>query len=43
MNKVVVTGMGVISPIGNDLHTFWQGLIAGKCASTILKNLMLLN
>ncbi len=31
MNKVVVTGMGLISPIGNDLHTFWQGLVAGKC------------
>jgi len=31
MNRVVVTGMGVISPVGNDLHTFWQGLTAGKC------------
>lgn len=27
---VYVTGAGVVSPIGNDLDTFWQSLIAGK-------------
>ncbi|MDO4176043.1 MAG: beta-ketoacyl-ACP synthase II [Bacillota bacterium] len=27
--KVVVTGMGVISPVGNDMKTFWQNIIAG--------------
>ena len=26
MNRVVVTGMGVITPIGNDVDTFWSGL-----------------
>lgn len=31
MNRVVVTGMGVISPIGNNLKIFWENLIAGKC------------
>ncbi|NLE20158.1 MAG: beta-ketoacyl-ACP synthase II [Clostridiales bacterium] len=31
MNRVVVTGMGVISPLGNDVASFWQGLIEGKC------------
>jgi 3-oxoacyl-[acyl-carrier-protein] synthase II len=31
MNRVVVTGMGVISPIGNNLSTFWENLISGKC------------
>ena len=31
MNKrVVVTGMGVISPLGLDVPSTWQGLIAGK-------------
>lgn len=25
-NRVVVTGMGAITPIGNDVETFWQGL-----------------
>ena len=29
--RVVVTGMGVVSPLGNDLNTFWQNLIAGQC------------
>ncbi|NLW43916.1 MAG: beta-ketoacyl-ACP synthase II [Syntrophomonadaceae bacterium] len=28
--RVVVTGMGVISPVGNDVATFWENLIAGK-------------
>ncbi|MCX7024305.1 MAG: beta-ketoacyl-ACP synthase II [Spirochaetes bacterium] len=28
--KVVVTGMGVVSPIGNDLPTFWNNIKAGK-------------
>lgn len=25
-NRVVVTGMGAITPIGNDVETFWNGL-----------------
>lgn len=28
--RVVVTGLGVISPLGQDLNSFWQGLLAGK-------------
>ena len=28
--RVVVTGMGCVTPLGNDLATFWQNLIAGK-------------
>lgn len=27
--RVVVTGMGAITPIGNDVESFWQGLKAG--------------
>ncbi|AUS10461.1 beta-ketoacyl-[acyl-carrier-protein] synthase II [Laceyella sacchari] len=31
MNKrVVITGLGIISPLGNDVNTFWNHLIAGK-------------
>ena len=30
MKRVVVTGMGAITPIGNDVSTFWDGLINGK-------------
>ncbi len=29
--RVVVTGMGVVSALGNDLETFWTQLIAGQC------------
>jgi beta-ketoacyl-acyl-carrier-protein synthase II len=28
--RVVVTGLGVISPIGNDVETFWGNVQAGK-------------
>lgn len=28
--RVVVTGMGVVSPVGNDLNTFWANLTAGR-------------
>ena len=30
MRRVVVTGMGVISPVGNDLESFWNNLPEGK-------------
>jgi 3-oxoacyl-[acyl-carrier-protein] synthase II len=29
--RVVVTGMGIVSPLGNDLETFWKNLTAGNC------------
>ena len=28
--SVVVTGLGVISPLGNDIDTFWRRLVAGE-------------
>lgn len=28
--RVVITGMGIICPIGHDVETVWQGLLAGK-------------
>lgn len=31
MNRVVITGMGAVTPIGNDVESFWQGLTSGKC------------
>jgi 3-oxoacyl-[acyl-carrier-protein] synthase II len=30
MRRVVVTGMGAVSPLGNDLASTWDGLVAGK-------------
>ena len=29
--RVVITGMGIISPLGNDVNTFWKNLLAGVC------------
>ncbi|MGG0726658.1 beta-ketoacyl-ACP synthase II [Bacillus paramycoides] len=30
MERVVITGMGVVSPIGNNIQTLWNNLINGK-------------
>lgn len=29
-NRVVITGMGIISPLGNNISSFWKNLIAGQ-------------
>lgn len=29
-SKIKITGMGIISPLGNDIPTFWNNLCAGK-------------
>ncbi|MHC4926460.1 MAG: beta-ketoacyl-[acyl-carrier-protein] synthase family protein [Planctomycetota bacterium] len=28
--RVVITGMGVVCPLGHDVETFWDGLMTGK-------------
>jgi len=30
-NRVVITGMGIVSPIGSDLESFRTALLSGKC------------
>ena len=30
--RVVVTGMGAITPLGNDVESFWNGLVEGRNA-----------
>jgi 3-oxoacyl-[acyl-carrier-protein] synthase II len=30
MNRVVVTGIGVVSPVGNGRSDFWRGLVGGR-------------
>ena len=34
MRRVVVTGMGAVTPIGNDVATYWENLKAGVCGIT---------
>ena len=32
--RVVVTGLGGVTPLGQDVPTFWSNLVAGKCGIT---------
>ncbi|MDO4896751.1 MAG: beta-ketoacyl-ACP synthase II [Moraxella sp.] len=34
--RVVITGMGAITPIGNDLDSLWQSLMAGKSGIDVI-------
>ncbi|AME06252.1 beta-ketoacyl-ACP synthase II [Bacillus siamensis] len=36
MKRVVITGMGVISPLGNDVNTFWKHLTEGKSGISLI-------
>jgi len=29
--RVVITGLGTVSPLGNDVETLWKNLLAGEC------------
>ena len=31
MRRVVVTGMGAVTPVGNDIVSFWDSIRSGKC------------
>ena len=35
--RVVITGVGVISPVGNNITDFWQSLTEGKCGIDHIK------
>ncbi|NOU72800.1 beta-ketoacyl-ACP synthase II [Paenibacillus sp. LMG 31458] len=39
MKRVVVTGMGVITPIGNQVDTFWGNLTDGKSGITLIDHM----
>ena len=30
MQEIVVTGLGCVSPLGNDVASTWEGLLAGR-------------
>ena len=36
MKRVFVTGLGAITPIGNDVETYWRNLLAGKSGAAEL-------
>ncbi len=37
--RVVVTGLGVVSPVGNNVDAFWHGLSNGICGIDFIKNI----
>lgn len=36
MKRVVITGMGVISPLGNDVNSFWNQLVKGHSGISLI-------
>ena len=36
--RVVITGMGTLNPVGNDVPTFWTGLVAGRSGAGPITN-----
>ncbi len=36
--RVVVTGLGLVTPLGNTVDVFWDNLIAGKCGVEKITN-----
>lgn len=38
MRRVVITGVGVVSPLGNDKDIFWQNVKQGKCGVDYIKS-----
>lgn len=38
MHRVVITGIGQISSLGNDAETFWKNIKAGKCGIRPITN-----
>jgi len=36
LKRVVVTGLGALTPIGNDIPSFWEGLVSGKSGAEMI-------
>ena len=34
--RAVITGVGLVSPLGNDVEAFWRALVAGKSGVTAI-------
>ena len=37
--RVAVTGIGVITPIGNNVETYWKNLLDGVCGIDCIKSI----
>ena len=38
MRRVVITGLGAITPLGNNVEEFWKGIKDGKCGIDYIKS-----
>lgn len=36
LKRVVITGLGALTPLGNNLHDYWQGLINGVSGANLI-------
>jgi 3-oxoacyl-[acyl-carrier-protein] synthase II len=36
--RVVITGLGVVTPVGQQLDIFWNNLISGKCGIDLIRS-----
>ncbi|RAV29330.1 beta-ketoacyl-ACP synthase II [Sinomicrobium soli] len=36
MNRVVITGLGAVTPLGNTVEEFWKNSVAGKSSATAI-------
>ena len=37
MSRIVITGLGAITPVGNDVNTFWENMKAGQSAADVIQ------
>jgi len=38
MRRTVITGLGAVTPVGNDVHTTWQNLLAGRSGVDVIRS-----
>lgn len=38
MRRVVITGIGAVTPVGNDIETMWDSLVNGKNGIDYIKS-----
>ncbi len=38
MNRVMITGLGAVTPVGLNVDTFWESLLEGKCGIGEIKS-----
>ncbi len=42
-NRVVITGMGAVTPIGNDVNSYWNNIKEGTCGVDVIKSFDITN